>query len=69
MGRTQGTKESQIKYKMRNRALINKISRDSMKRNYTEEKKADKKLYYYKIRNYRGLNNIERDIRRLFEEV
>ena len=69
MGRSQGTKESQIKYKLRNKELINKISRESMKRNYTEEKKADKKLYYMKIRNYRNLNNIERDIRRLFVEV
>lgn len=69
MGRTQRTKESQIKYRMKNRELINRISRESMRRNYTEEKKEDKKLYYMKIRNYRGLDNIERDIRRLFVEV
>ena len=69
MGRTQRTKESQIKYRMKNRELINRISRESMRRNYTEEKKQDKKLYYMKIRNYRGLDNIERDIRRLFVEV
>lgn len=67
--RTLSTKESQIKYARKNRELINRISRNSMKRNYTEEKKADKKLYYMKIRNYRGLDNIERDIRRLFVEV
>jgi len=66
MSRTEAQKISQKKYRMANRAKINRINNTSRKRCYNAVGRAYQKEWYIKNRNYIGTDNMSKTLIALF---
>tara|TARA_R100000655_G_scaffold104532_1_gene151882 strand:+ start:4078 stop:4287 length:210 start_codon:yes stop_codon:yes gene_type:complete len=69
MPRTEKQKQSQKEYRERNRAKCNAINLASRRRRYGEVGRDYAVNYYFKNRNYKGTDNMGKQLINLFKEL